>query len=263
MKLKTYFKSLIYLFSVFLFVSLITGCDKKENTGNEKQKTDETAKNNETKKEETQKTSPGKELFYLKSSVNNIACADCHSDGTNSTKPLTRFFSNIQGANKRTSTYSGKFTGEEVLKNAGGATVCWESYERMKTPLTDEQINALNEYYASVATGDSPTEIKYETIALPTRDKAKLKIEQKNIMALTPDPGRGAMEFNNACSSCHGDLAFVKKVPDIFDEFEGNEKSIIYNVRLGDGAMPFFDKTRLTDQMLANISAFIMQQNKK
>jgi large-conductance mechanosensitive channel len=65
MKLKTYFKSLIYLFSVFLFVSLITGCDKKENTENEKQKTDETAKNNETKKEETQKTSPGKELFYL------------------------------------------------------------------------------------------------------------------------------------------------------------------------------------------------------
>lgn len=263
MNSKTILKTYAYLFSILFLVVFISACGKENKVADEKQKSDETNSNTESKVKETEKTSPGKELFYQKSSVNNIACADCHSDGTNSTKPLTKFFSNIQGANKRTSTYSGKFTGEEVLKNAGGATICWESYERMKTPLTTEQINSLNEYYGSVATSDSPTEIKYETIALPTRDKTKLKTEQKNVMEITGDAGRGAMEFNNACGSCHGDQAFVKKVPDIFDEFEGNEKSIIYNVRLGDSAMPFFVKDRLTDQMLANIAAFIMQQNKK
>lgn len=264
MKSKTNLTAFVFLFTVMFIISVFAGCGKKEdNTAGEKQKSEETSKKSETKVGETDKKSPGKELFYMKSSVNNIACADCHSDGTNSTKPLTKFFSNIQGANKRTSTYSGKFTGDEVLKNAGGATICWESYERMKTPLTEEQINSLNEYYGSVATADTPTEIKYETIALPTRDKTKLKTDQKNVLALTGDPGRGAMEFNNACSSCHGDQAFVKKVPNIFDDFEGNEKSIVYNVRLGDGAMPFFVKDRLTDQMLANIAAFIMQQNKK
>lgn len=262
MRSKTHLKTFVNLFSVLFLVIIISSCGKEDKTADEKQKPVETTQNSETKVKETEKTSPGKELFYMKSSVNNIACADCHSDGTNS-GALTKFFSNIQGANKRTSTYGGKFTGEEVLKNAGGATVCWESYERMKTPLTAEQINSLNEYYGSVATADSPTEIKYETIALPTRDKTKLKTEQKNIMALTGDPGRGSMEFNNACSSCHGDLAFVKKVPDIFDDYEGNVKSIIYNVRLGDSAMPFFVKDRLTDQMLANIAAFVMQQNKK
>ncbi|HMQ67852.1 MAG TPA: c-type cytochrome [Ignavibacteria bacterium] len=263
MNSKTLLKTYAYFFSVLFLAIILYGCGKENKVADEKQKSDETTANSETKTNGTEKTSPGKELFYLKSSVNNIACADCHSDGTNSNKPLTKFFSNIQGANKRTSTYSGKFTGEEVLKNAGGATICWESYERMKTPLTAEQINSLNEYYGSVATSDTPTDIKYETIALPTRDKTKLKEEQKNVMAITGDPGRGAMEFNNACGSCHGNEAFVKKVPDIFDDFEGNEKSIIYNVRLGDGAMPFFVKDRLTDRMLANIAAFIMQQNKK
>ena len=40
---------------------------------------------------------------------------------------------------------------------------------KMKTPLTDEQIKSLNEYYGSVKGNDSPAEIKYETLALPEK----------------------------------------------------------------------------------------------
>jgi mono/diheme cytochrome c family protein len=207
--------------------------------------------------------SPGKELFYMKSSVNNIACADCHSDGTNDANPLTKYFSNIQGADKRTSTYHGKFTGEEVLKNAGGATICWESYEKNKTPLTTEQINALNDYYASVAKDNSPGEMQYETIALPTRDRTKLKSVQNAVLELKGDPEKGEKNFENACAFCHGDNATVKKVPRIFDDFEGNVKSIVYNVKLGDGSMPFFHSPAMSDQELADIAAYIMKRNGK
>ena len=161
--------------SVVLLITIsfiISGCskeDKKTDTTEKKKDTTKTS-NTGSNTSSTGKQTSGKELFYMKSTINNIACADCHSDGSNSANSLTKFFSNIQGASKRTSTYHGKFTGEEVVQTAGGATVCWESYMKMKTPMTDEQIKSLNEYYESVAGKDSQKEIIYETIALPVRD---------------------------------------------------------------------------------------------
>lgn len=251
-----------YIISVLIITSLIISCgkdDKPEVSKDKKEKTDSTKKTTST----AGSNSPGKEIFYMKSKENNIACADCHSDGTNSSNSLTKYFSNIQGANKRTTTYHGKFTGEDVAKNAGGATVCWETYLKNKTPMTDEQIKSLNDYYNSLATSDSQTEIKYETIALPARDKAKLKDAQKVIMNLTGDPGKGEQTFKSSCGFCHGDNSTIKKVPSLFEDFEGNVKSIVYNVRLGDGAMPFFKAQSLSDQDVANISAYIMKKNGK
>ncbi|MBL8008216.1 MAG: c-type cytochrome [Ignavibacteria bacterium] len=207
--------------------------------------------------------SPGKQLFYMKSNQNNIACADCHSDGTNTGKGLTKYFSGIAGADKRVSAYHGRFTGEEVAKNAGGATVCWESYLKMKTPMTEEQIKSLNDFYSSLATNNSPSEVKYETISLPVKDKAKLKTEQNAVMKLTGDASKGETTFNNACGFCHGQNSTIKKIPDLFDEFEGNVKSITYNVRFGDGAMPFFKNSVLSEQDIADISAYIMKKNGK
>ncbi len=263
MKTRKNFIPSFYFILLILLTSVALNCGKGKETN---QTNDLKTRTDTTKKKEGTSTgvnSPGKELFYMKSSSNNIACADCHSDGTNTANPMTKYFSNIQGANKRTSTYHGKFTGDEVLKNAGGATICWEAYERMKTPLTEDQIKALNEYYASVATDNSPAEIKYETIALPTRDKTKLKGVQKSVMELKGDPGTGEMTFKNACGTCHGENSTVKKVPSILEEFEGNVKSIVYNVRLGDGPMPFFHNPALTDQDIADIAAYIMKKNGK
>lgn len=248
---------LFYAAFIFIISMLLISCSK-DNT-----KKETTEKKDTTKKTTEGASSPGKDFFYAKSKENNMACGDCHSDGTNTNKPLTKYFSNIQGANKRTSTYHGKFTGEEVVKNAGGATICWESYLRMKTPMTEEQIKILNEYYNSVATADSPTEIKYETIALPTRDKAKLKDEQAKIMNIKGDMGIGLKVFESACAHCHGENSGIKKVPSILEDFDGTEKSIIYNVRLGDGGMPFFHSPQLTDEDIANVSAYILRTNAK
>lgn len=255
---KEYFSVIMYIAAVLIISVTIINCGKDNKTQDSasKKETKDTSKNLSS----SGKNSAGKEIFYMKSKENNAACADCHSDGTNNSNPMTKYFSNIQGANKRTSTYNGKFTGEEVLKNAGGATVCWESYLRMKTPMTEEDIKALNEYYGSVAAADSPTEIKYESIALPVRDKSKLKGVQKLIMENKGDVAKGQADFNNACGLCHGDESKIKKVPSILEDFEGNEKSIIYNVRLGDGGMPFFKSQSLTDQDVADISAYIMSK---
>ena len=263
MNRKLFIQATGYLVIVFFITSLLISCgkeEKKTEVKDKKQTADTSGRGSVTA---TGNSAAGKELFYMKSDVNNIACADCHSDGSNSANPMTKYFSNIQGANKRTSTYHGKFTGEEVVKNAGGATVCWEFYERKKTPLTEDQIKALNDYYASVAAATSPVEIKYETIALPTRDKTKLKEVQKSVMELKGDAVKGETTFTNACGTCHGENSIVKKVPSILEDFEGNVKSITYNVRLGDGPMPFFHNPALTDQDIADISAFIMKKSGK
>ncbi|HQY21878.1 MAG TPA: c-type cytochrome [Ignavibacteria bacterium] len=248
---------LIVLFSASI---IINGCGKEEKAPEVKDTSENSEKKTEQKETKSQ-SSPGKEFFYMKSSSNNIACADCHGDGTNSDRPLTKYFSDIKGADKRTSTYHGKIKGEEVKNTAGGATICWESYMKMKTPLTPEQIKMLNEYYTSVGTSDSPTEINYETIALPTRDKTKLKEVQKEVLKLKGDPVKGETTFKEACAVCHGETATVKKVPSILEEFEGNTKSVTYNVRLGDGSMPFFNMNVLSDQDIADVSEYVLKIN--
>ncbi|MBV6479094.1 MAG: Cytochrome c6 [Ignavibacteria bacterium] len=252
-------------FLISALVILLEGCSKeKEEAGAvQKKETTETVKDKSESKNFSAGAAAGKELFYMKSGSNNISCADCHNDGTNSDNPLTKYFSDIRGADKRTSTYHGKFKGEDVKKHASGASVCWENYLKMKTPLTDEQINNLNEFYATLTSPDAKTEIVYETIALPSKNKAKLKEVQKVITGLNGDPVKGEEKFKLSCGTCHGENAKIKKVPDIFDEFEGNVKSIVFNVRFGDGAMPFYNEEKLSNQELADIAAYIMKRNEK
>lgn len=250
-----------YFFLSLIISAIILSCNKNSNESVKKDSNEktETGKNQNSG---SNLASAGKELFYMKSKANNNSCSNCHSDGTNTGKGMTKFFSSIQGADKRTSTYLGKFTGEDVKKNAGGATVCWESYLKMKTPLTEDQINSLNAYYASVDGANLPSELKYETIALPVKDKTKLREEQKSVMSLKGDAQKGEEIFNNVCGTCHGDNHSVK-APPILEDYDGNVKSIVYNVRLGDGAMPFFKKDVLSDQELADICAFILKKNGK
>lgn len=198
----------------------------------------------------------GKEIFYMQSDVNNIKCADCHSDGTNTSNTLTQYFSNVIKADLRASTYSGMFTGDAVKQNAGGAPVCYKSYLRKKEPMTADMISALNAYYESLSGNDTAVMV-YQTIALPTRDKAKLAPIQEEIVKLTGNADNGKILFDKACGFCHNADSKIKKVPDVFDEFEGNYKSISYNVYLGDGPMPFYHTDKLSPQDLADLSAFL------
>ena len=260
MKHKCFFHYLVYLLLVITMTTSFISCSKEQKTPPVTEKKSDTSKTKNTVSENSI-NSAGKQLFYMKSKENNIACSDCHNDGSNTSNSLTKYFSDITGADKRTSTYHGRFTGEEVARNAGGATVCWETYLKMKTPMTEDQIKSLNEYYSSLKSLTSLTEIKYETIALPVKDKVKLKEEQKTIMGLKGDPTKGEADFKNNCAFCHGENSNIKKVPSLFDEFEGNVKSITYNIRFGNGSMPFYKNSVLSDQDIADISAYILKKN--
>jgi mono/diheme cytochrome c family protein len=237
-------------FIILLLLAGAFGCAKK------------TEQNNQTGNQTSGSTTgtdlavKGKEIFYMQSDVNNIKCADCHSDGTNTSNSLTQYFSNIIKADKRASTYSGMFTGDAVKQNAAGATVCYKSYLKKKEPMSQDMINALNAYYESLPGNDTAVMV-YQTIALPTRDKTKLAPLQQEIAKLTGNADNGKMLFDKACGFCHNPDSKVKKVPDLFDEFEGNYKSISYNVYLGDGQMPFYHTDKLSTQDLADLATFL------
>ena len=247
----------LYL-SVFILSSiiLISGCGKKETTSNTDTKTTTTKSNDELAK-------LGKDLFYAASTVTNLKCADCHSDGTNDANPLVKFHSNIKNADKRTQTYLGKFKGDEVKNNAGGATVCWTTYLKYKDPMNAEQIAALNAYYEKVGGSEPAKDMVYTTIALPTPDKEKLKKDQEEIAKLTGDKTKGEEVYNNACKFCHADGTKIKSVPSLFRDFEGNQKSITYMSRFGKKYMPFFSYESLSNQDIANVAAYILANQEK
>ncbi len=206
-------------------------------------------------------SSKGKELFYQQSNLTGLKCADCHSDGTNTDNSNTKYFSDVIKASKRQSVLAGTVTGEDVKKKAAGGAFCWETFMKMGRPITDEEISAFNAYFESLP-GDVK-ESKYTTIALPKQDKVKLKEDQNKVASLTPDIGNGEKVYKETCGFCHGGKT-VKRVPSLFDEdFEGNLKSIVYHVRFGAKFMPFYSYEKLTDQMTADVTEYIMKNQKK
>ncbi len=206
-------------------------------------------------------TSKGKALFYESSNLTGLKCADCHSDGTNTDQTNTKYFSDVIQASKRQSVFAGTITGEDVKKKGAGATFCWETFLKMGRPITEEEINSFNAYFESLK--GEVKESKYTTIALPKPDKSKLKEDQTKIEGLTPNIQNGEKVFKETCGFCHGGKT-VKRVPSLFDEdFEGNLKSIVYHVRFGAKFMPFYSYEKLTDQDVADITEYIMKNQKK
>ena len=247
-----------FLVFIFLFLIGITGCSKK----------DKTAPVQENKKEQNITGTPspelsgkGKEIFYMESKTTGLKCADCHSDGTNSGDVHYKYFADIFNADKRPSTYFGMYKGEDVLKTAGGANLCWTRFLKMDTPLDADQINALNAYYETTGKGKDINEFKFTTIALPNPDKAKLKDDQTKIAALTGDYDKGEKMFNETCNFCHSDKSTVKHAPDLFKKFEGNLKSITFHIRMGSKHMPYYPYELINDQNIADLTAFILKKN--
>lgn len=251
--------------SFFLILSLIfffTGCGKKSDVTTDKKPETNTTEKKQDSKPDAELVKKGKEIFYAPSKETGLKCADCHSDGTNDNNVFVKYHSSIKGATKRASVYNGMFKGPDVLKNGCGATVCWKEYLKYEKPLTDDEINALNAYYESVSKGDEKP-LTYTTIAVPNKDKAKLKEDQTKIASMTGDDAKGENLFKTACSFCHGDNSSVKKVPNLVKEKEDvNLKSIIYHVRLGSKYMPFFSYESISDQDLADICAFVLKITK-
>jgi mono/diheme cytochrome c family protein len=244
-----------YLSLFILSVILISGCGKKDSSNSDNKTT--------TPKSNIELVKQGKDIFYAQSMVTNLKCADCHSDGTNDANPLTKYHSNIRGANKRTETYHGKFKGDEVKNTAGGATVCWTTYLKNKDSMTPEQIASLNAYYESVLWNEEVRNSVYTTIALPAPDKEKLKADQEEIAKLTGDKAKGEEVFKNACKFCHQDGTKIKSVPSLFRDFEGNLKSITFMTRFGKKYMPFYSYESITNQDIANLAAYILANQEK
>ncbi|MFA7361085.1 MAG: c-type cytochrome [Candidatus Kapaibacterium sp.] len=244
------------LLAALILSIIISACGKKDdqNTAiDKKQETSSSATND--------LSSKGKALFYESSNLTGLKCADCHSDGTNTDKLNTKYFSDVIQASKRQSVFAGTISGEEVKKKGAGATFCWDTFLKMGRPITEEEINSFNAYFESLK--GVVKESKYTTIALPKPDKSKLKEDQTKIAGLTPNIQKGEKVFKESCGFCHGGKT-VKRVPSLFDEeFEGNLKSIVYHVRFGAKFMPFYSYEKLTDQDVADITEYIMKNQKK
>ncbi len=244
------------LLLLVLFVSLtVASCGKKE---------DKIDISKEQKKESsgiTGSAAKGKEIFYQSSNLTGLKCADCHSDGTNNENSNTKYFSDVIGASKRTSVYSGMIAGDDVKNKGAGASVCWETYLKMGRPITQEEITALNAYFESLK-GDVK-DSKYTSLALPTQNKARMKEDLVKIESMTANTQNGEKKFKETCGFCHGGKT-VKHVPSLFDEdFEGNLKSIVYHIRFGAKFMPFYSYEKISDQDAADIADYILKNKKK
>lgn len=240
--------SLLFLFSAIIYSGCSDSPDKESSGDNSSV---------ELKTSGSELSAKGKEMFYAVSTETGLKCADCHGDGSNSAVTLTQYFSPVNGVPKRTSTYHGMITGEEVKKTAGGSTICWERYLGYTDEMTPEQINALNAYFEEIATPNDPKEIVYETLALPKPDKDKFKLQRDEIMALKGDAANGEKLFNNACASCHNAETKIKDVPNL-QEYEGDGRGVAFNMRLGHELMPFYREDKISNQDIADISEFIM-----
>lgn len=199
----------------------------------------------------------GKDLFYSVSTETGLACADCHSDGTNGSNSLTKIFSPVNGVLQRPATYHGMFKGEEIKNTAGGSTICWQRYLGYQDEMTKDQIISLNDYFASLDGEGDTGEMIYETLALPEKDKDKFKQVREEILALKGDAVNGEKMFNEACAHCHSTETKVKDVPNL-QEYEGDGRGVVYNTILGEEYMPFYHKDKLSYQDIADISEFIM-----
>jgi len=239
-----------------LFTSLVfASCGKKE---------DKPEVSKEQKKESNTSSgdlvAKGKEIFYQASNLTGLKCADCHSDGTNTSNTNTKYFLDVIGASKRNSVYCGTITGDDVKKKGAGASICWETYLKMGKPITGDEIIALNAYYESLK--GEVKESKDTYLALPNPDKAKMKEDQQKIAALTANMQNGEMKFKETCNYCHGGKT-VKHVPSLFEDFDGNLKSIVYHARFGSKFMPFYSYDKLSDQDIADIAEYILKNQKK
>jgi mono/diheme cytochrome c family protein len=239
------------ILAIILISFIVSSCSKKE---------EKTEIGKDKKKESVDLVSTGKAIFNETSNLTGLKCSDCHSDGTNSNNLNTKYFSDVIGASKRSSVYCGTITGDDVKKKGAGSTICWETYLKMGRPITADEINALNSYFESLK-GDVK-ESKYTCLVLPVQDKAKLKDDQVKIAGMTANIQNGENKFKETCNFCHGSKT-IKHIPSLFEDFDGNLKSIVFHIRFGAKFMPFYCYERLSDQDVADISEYILKNQKK
>jgi cytochrome c2 len=214
----------------------------------------------------------GQKIFYNTAygKIKN-ACSSCHTDGQPTTKdPRIRPGHTLVGITSRTSTWNGQFSGDNLAKNAYGATLCAVMYQHkgdnLATVMPKADIDALNAYYTAIKGNPDgiTTNLKIQWVTKPAvheEDKIDEKAAgaaAKAIIKLPGDPNNGKELFTRTCQYCHS-MKEKKVGPSLKDAMK-DAMTAAKAVRCGSDAMPFYGKDLLSDQQIADIIAFIQQE---
>ena len=232
---------------------LLAGCGKSEERRSEDPKADPG---------DNVLAEKGKDMFYSPDfGYSGLACSDCHSDYDDKLE-TDRILPghSILGAAARVETWNGEFTGEKLKRTAAGAAKCAYLYlERGKSvenAMTSQEAAALMAFFAYVSTGEETPRMDWQAVTWPgdpgfKRDAFDAAMQE--VARMRGDAARGGRMFERACSLCHGtDIgpapAMLRRKVD----------RIAATVRRGAEGMPFFSRDKISDQDIADITAWIM-----
>jgi mono/diheme cytochrome c family protein len=214
----------------------------------------------------------GQKLYYSTTYGKiKVSCSSCHADGTPTTKDdRIRPAHTLAGVASRTATWNGAFKGDDLKKNAYGATMCAVMYlhkgDDMKSVMPQPDIDAMNAYFDAIKgnAGAMTSNLKIQWVTKPAiheEDKIDQKAADaaaKAIMKLPGDPTAGKTVFDHSCAYCHS-MTEKKAGPPMKKAME-NPMQGAKAVRCGSDAMPFYAKDVLSDEQIANVVAYIQEQ---
>jgi len=214
------------------------------------------------------------QLLYYNTSLGKrkVACANCHTDGSSKTQDhQIRQGHTLAGVTGRTSTWNGMYKGDNLKKNAHGASLCAAIFQHradittVGNALSADEVDGLNEYLAAInsAPGAMTSDLKIQWVAKPTfnddppNDKL-VKPVVKAIMKLPGDPKAGETVFSQSCGTCHS--INDKKIGPPMVKAAQDMNNVAQTVRFGTGDMAFYAKDVLSDQQIADAIAYIQSQ---
>lgn len=187
-----------------------------------------------------------------------VACAHCHATVKNELKKgdgLIRAGHTLWGVAKRK--YWRGDRERRFHANLGdAANVCVQIFQQ-GAPLQGAQRKALTAYLRSI----SKKTRRQPALQLTTALEADLDYDRQKYQGGSPTAGRDL--FYKACHSCHphgglglGPTLFGKSVPEVARSVrEGN--GLIRGARRGATWMPAFGLSRLSNEQVADIAAFV------
>ncbi len=222
----------------------------------------------------------GRELFHDptfkgtlsptgKKAATGLACADCHADFDEATKPDGRIRAghSVIGVPHRGTAKGGMISGADFARAAGGGGFCYEHFlQRVRpdqvnpTAIPAEHAEALMAYFEAISGDNKGPQFEIEMLD----DDAKIAAGEK-IAAMPGDAKKGWQLFGRACIVCHttpskagiGPRLIYRKPRDIDKQMARWAKTIRGG---GSSLMPFYASDILSDQDIADILAFLREQ---
>jgi mono/diheme cytochrome c family protein len=203
----------------------------------------------------------GKEMFYSADfGYTGVACADCHADfddGLEKDRILPGH--SILGAASRVATWNGEFSGEALKRTAAGAAKCAHLYQdrgqSVEGAITGPEAAALMEFFRYISTGEEAPRLEWRAVTWPgdpNFNRDSFDAAMLEIARMRGDAARGKVMFERACSACHG--TDIGPAPVMLRR---KVDRVAATVRRGAEGMPFFSTDKVSDQDIADITAWI------